>query len=95
MTQLTKEELHHLAKLSAIKIDTHDEETLLPQLENIIEFVAKLNDCDLEWISDRIEDNTITCNEWIKQWIDKKDFLQNAKHPTDSGMIMLDVSTNE
>ncbi len=48
MTQLTHEQLQHLARLSSIKIDATDEEHILPQLDKIITFVEKLNNCDLE-----------------------------------------------
>ena len=95
MTHITHEELQHLAKLSALTITKEDEEHLLPQLEKIVTFVEKLNECDVSWITTTSIDETIKCNEWQKKPMSREAFLGNVNHPTDTGMITIDVSTNE
>jgi len=95
MTQITHEELQHIAKLSAITITKEDEEKLLPQLEKIVTFVEKLNECDVSWIEKQGSDSSMACNNWLNDWIEREDFLKNVDHPTDTWMILLDVSTNE
>ena len=63
LANLTKEQLQHLAKLASIKIDSVEQEKLLPQLEKIITFVEKLDNCDLEGFSHATKGNIIHCNE--------------------------------
>lgn len=92
---LTKEQLQHLAKLAAIKIDNKDEEQLLPQIDKIIEMVEKLNACDLDWVDETATEENMQCNWWLLESLDREDFLINAKHARDNGTIWLDVSTNE
>ena len=47
MSHITKEQLHHLAKLCRIQLTETDEQALLPQLEQILAFVSQLEQVDI------------------------------------------------
>lgn len=96
MTEITQKDIDHLAKLSALKLTDEEKTKLLPQLKKIIGLVDQLQECDVTIDpSDELDEDSMVCNSWLQDCLDRKDFLHNVSHPTDSGMIELKTDTNQ
>jgi len=96
MTHITHEDLEKLAKLSALNLSEEEKTKLLPQLENIIGFVWQLQECDVSLDWETSEDELVMkTNTGLKECISRESLLKNVSHPTDSGMIELETSTNQ
>jgi aspartyl/glutamyl-tRNA(Asn/Gln) amidotransferase C subunit len=90
MTNLTKEELKHLQKLSNVNIDESWEEKFLSKLDSVIWMLDKLNSIDtsniteINWLW-----NTLRVIEWTKNFQNKKEILENVKHDVINNSILI------
>ena len=46
MTQITRDDVHHLAKLSSLQLDENETEALRADLENILGYIEQLSELD-------------------------------------------------
>lgn len=94
MSHITKEQLTHLAKLARIQLTPEDEAKLLPQLEDIIWFVAQLQELDID--TDDIDDiHTMSLHEWVEcAWLTEK-LLANVQHPLQDQAIQITGTLSE
>ena len=90
MTNLTKEELKHLQKLSNVNIDESWEEKFLSKLDSVIWMLDKLNSIDTSNITEiNWFWNTLRVIEWTKNFQNKKEILENVKHDVINNSILI------
>ena len=46
MTQITTDDVHHLAQLSSLQLDANETESLRSDLENIVGYIEQLSELD-------------------------------------------------
>jgi aspartyl-tRNA(Asn)/glutamyl-tRNA(Gln) amidotransferase subunit C len=95
MSSITKDQLAHLAKLTSLKFSDAELETMLPQMENIINFVWQLQEVELEKLETCEGESELQVREWVGTPMDRKDFLANMKHPITDNMLTIETSTNQ
>lgn len=95
MSSITKDQLKHLAKLTSLKFSDAELETMLPQMENIINFVWQLQEVELENLETCETDCTLQVREWVWTPMSREDFLANIKHPITDNMLTIETSTNQ
>ena len=84
MSHISKDQLLHIAKLCRIELSDEDITHLLPQLDNIIWFVGKLQECDIEGVEPYVsvqDDVYMECLSWTITCDAPDEFLSNIQHP--------------
>ena len=92
MSHITKEQLQHIAKLCRIQMDDADIEHLLPQLENIIDFVGKLQECDVAGIEPYTsvqDDVKMVCRFGVVDYKDTAALVANTQHTVVNNAIQI------
>jgi aspartyl/glutamyl-tRNA(Asn/Gln) amidotransferase C subunit len=95
MSTITKEKLQHLAKLTSLQLSDDELEKMLPQMEQIIQFVWKLQEVELDSTETCDDDCVLETREWVATPMDHEIFMNNVKHPITNGMITIQTSTNQ
>lgn len=89
---LTLQQLRHIAKLCALKLNEQDEQKFLGQLDNIIGFVDQLQEVDVEGIeplSHPLEGKYLEPQQWVRDFENKKELFNNVKHPIKNNWIVI------
>lgn len=87
MTQISKEDVQHLAQLSSLQLDDAEAESLRADIENIISYVEQLSDLDTTgveptyqvtglsnvWRDDVVDDYGIDSSELLSLAPDSQD----------------------
>ena len=90
MSNLTKEELQHLEKLSNIKINEDYEWIFLQKLDSVVNKLNDLNKVDTSNITNtNSTDNTLRVIEWTRDFSNKKGIIDNAKHDVINNSIVI------
>ncbi len=90
MTNLTKEELQHLEKLSNIKINEDYEWIFLQKLDSVVNKLNDLNKVDTSNITNtNSTDNTLRVISWTRDFENKKGIISNAKHDVINNSIVI------
>lgn len=81
MSEISKEQVKHVAHLSRLAISDEEVETMTKQLGDIIKYAELLNELD----TDNVEPTThvldlknVLRKDEPRKWIDKEDALKNA-----------------
>ncbi|MCS6980547.1 MAG: Asp-tRNA(Asn)/Glu-tRNA(Gln) amidotransferase subunit GatC [Flavobacteriales bacterium] len=78
---LTPELLHHLARLSRLKVEPSEEASLLQDMEKILRFVQKINELELGATEPLLHMTTETAGPRLdipEPALSKEDILKNA-----------------
>lgn len=89
---LTIKDLEHLSKLCSLKLTEEEKTKYLWQLDEILEFVSQLNEVDVEWVeplAHPIEWKYLEPRDWIKEFENKKELLENVKHAIRNNGIVI------
>jgi aspartyl-tRNA(Asn)/glutamyl-tRNA(Gln) amidotransferase subunit C len=91
---ITKEEVKYVANLARLDLNDKEEELFAGQLDSILEYVASLNEVDVEgvepYISSASEGNIFREDE-IKEPLDREKALQNAPEQGEGGFVVPQV----
>lgn len=96
--QITKDQLDHLADLSSLQLTEEEKERLLPHLENILAFVGKLQECDVDQINPLAhpqDDVVLHTNEGVGAFAAPESILANVQHEIRNGAIGVQPATRE
>ncbi len=89
---MDNKQLEHLAWLCALEIKEEEKEKFSGQLNEIIQFVSKLQKVDVEWITPLyhpIEESTMELNNWVEDKNFTQEFLDNTKHVIKDNWIVI------
>ncbi len=89
---LTYDELSHIAKLSSLHFSDSEKEKFLWQIDEIIWFVSKLQELDVDWIEPLyhpIEDNYMDLQSWDHNSDLNEKFVNNVKHDVKNNWIVI------
>ncbi len=84
-------ELQHLSKLARLKLSPLEEQTYLPQIESVLEYMDVLNEADtasIEPLTQITGLKNITRNDDIKPSLDRSDALSSASK-TSNGFVVV------
>ena len=94
MSSITKEQLQHLAKLTALDLSEDQLEKILPQMDQIIAFVWQLQEVELDQMEP--DNNTVLqTREGVWTTMDRELFMKNIDHPITNEMLTIETSTNQ
>ena len=90
MTQITTDDVHHLAQLSSLQLDDNETESLRSDLENIVGYIQQLDELDTTGVEPTYQVTDLQ-NVWREDevnnyGIDKADLLALAP-ATDADQI--------
>lgn len=83
---VTKKDVEHIAKLARLKVTEEEAEHYTGQLNQILEYVEKLNELDtenVEPLSHPVENINVFRDDKLKPSINTEDALKNAPHKDD------------
>jgi aspartyl-tRNA(Asn)/glutamyl-tRNA(Gln) amidotransferase subunit C len=83
---VTKNEVEHIAKLAKLKFDDSEIDEYTSQLNQILEYVEKLNELDTENVkplSHPAEGENVFREDHLKNSISTQDALKNSSNKTD------------
>lgn len=95
MSSITREQLQRLAKLTALKLSNDELEKILPEMEQIIQFVWQLQEVELNTDEHCKDDCMLEIREWVSTSMSRKVFLENIQHPLTNDMVTIETSTNQ
>lgn len=95
MSSITKPQLQHLAKLTSLKLSDEEIERLLPQMEQIIQFVGILQEVELDDAVVCASEGILETREGVWSSMDRDIFMSNVKHPITQDLITIETSTNQ
>ena len=93
--QLTPAQVRHIAKLARIRLTDEELAKFAPQMVEIIKFVEKLNECDVEKVE---ETNQVTGlanvlrEDEIKPFEKMKELIKCSENPIENGQIKVKKS---
>ncbi len=84
-------ELQHLSKLARLKLTSLEEQTYLPQIESVLEYMDILNETDttsIEPLTQITGLKNITRNDEIKPSLDRSNALSSASKTTNGFVVV-------
>ncbi|MEO1267158.1 MAG: Asp-tRNA(Asn)/Glu-tRNA(Gln) amidotransferase subunit GatC [Myxococcota bacterium] len=88
-TRITREEVHHVARLARLALEEHELDALRDDLNAILEYVAKLSELDVSEVeptTHAIPLDMPTREDAVVSTLSRKDVLHNAPS-TQEGMF--------
>lgn len=88
MTQISKEDVQHLARLSSLQLDDAEAESLRADIENIVSYVQQLGELDTSGVEPTYQTTSLS-NVWREDIVDNygissDDLLSLAPESQDS-----------
>ncbi len=95
---VTKKDVEHIASLARLKFSDKEIENFTEQLNQILEYMAKLNELDtenIEPLSHPVESINVFREDKTKQSIDRENALKNAPDADDEFFRVPKVIDND
>ena len=98
---LSKQQLHHLAKLTWLALTAQEEERYLKEFPHIFKMLSKLDEIDvdriqvahnMQWSKVYMEADELPT--WVEAFENVDGLLNQVPHPLDKRRIKLTISTN-
>lgn len=95
---MTKEEIKHLSKLSAIQLSENELEDMKDNFDELLNFVWKLQSINTEWVEKMytpVSKSKLDYNRQTNTEVNKTQLLENSPQEVENNMIVIKSSTVE
>ncbi len=95
---MTKEEIKHLSKLSAIQLSENELEDMKDNFDELLNFVWKLQSINTEWVEKMytpVSKSKLDYNRQTNTEVNKTQLLKNSPQEVENNMIVIKSSTVE